>query len=63
MIRDAEGRSRDPQAYEELIAEQTPGGLNEQGLENLTKLGAIDAFDKVQDAMLDRIEGKSDGSL
>mmetsp|Transcript_7869 Transcript_7869/g.15753 ORF Transcript_7869/g.15753 Transcript_7869/m.15753 type:complete len:326 (-) Transcript_7869:139-1116(-) len=63
MIRDAEGRCRDPQAYEELIAEQTPGGLNEQGLENLTKLGALDAFDKVQDAMLDRIEGKSDGSL
>lgn len=63
MIRDAEGRCRDPQAYEELIAEQTPGGLNEQGLENLSQLGALDAFDHVQEALLNRITGKSDGSL
>lgn len=63
MIRDAEQRCRDPSAYEELIDEQTPGGLNEQGLGNLEKLGAMDAFDKVQDAIHDRILGKSDGSL
>ena len=48
---------------DELIAEQTPGGLNEQGLENLSTLGALKAYDQVQDSILARIQGKSDGSL
>jgi pyrroline-5-carboxylate reductase len=48
---------------EELIQEQTPGGLNEQALANLSELGVMDAYDKVQSAMLDRIMGKTDGSL
>lgn len=63
MIRDAEGRCKDPHAYEELIAEQTPGGLNEQGLKNFAKLGGLEAYDKVQDAIHSRIQGKSDGSV
>jgi pyrroline-5-carboxylate reductase len=63
MIRDAEARCMEPDAYEALIAEQTPGGLNEQGLENLTQLGGLEAYDKMQAAIHSRILGKSDGSL
>lgn len=63
MMRDAIDRCHEAEAYEELIAEQTPGGLNEQGLRNLESLGAMEVYDKVQDAIHDRILGKSDGSL
>ena len=63
MMRDALGRCQDDNAYEELIDEQTPGGLNEQGLRNLESLGAMEAYNKVQDAIHDRVLGKSDGSL
>lgn len=48
---------------DELIAEQTPGGLNEQALANAEALGSFDMYNKVQDALLRRISGQSDGSL
>ena len=63
MMLDAENRCAQPEAFEELIEEQTPGGLNEQSLSNLDQLGAFQMYDKVQDAMLARILGKTDGSL
>ena len=50
-------------ALDRLIAEQTPGGLNEQGLANLEHLGTMDAYNQVQDAIWRRITGQSDGSL
>jgi len=50
-------------ALDLLIEEQTPGGLNEQGLANLEALGAMESYNKVQDAILSRIKGESDGSL
>lgn len=63
MIRDAEARCQEANAFEELIAEQTPGGLNEQGLNNFAQLGGLEAYDQVQQAIHNRVLGKSDGSL
>ena len=48
---------------DDLIAEQTPGGLNEQALRNLELLGGLETYDKVMDAILSRINGESDGSV
>ena len=48
---------------DDLIAEQTYGGLNEQALKNLNQVGAIQAYDQVMDSILLRIQGVSDGSL
>lgn len=64
ILHDAAARGgEDADILDELIAEQTPGGLNEQGLRNLDTLGAVAAYDKVMDATLSRIKGDSDGSL
>lgn len=65
MIQDAvQGADDGNEAIlDELIAEQTRGGLNEQALTNLNKLGAVEAYDRVMDSILSRIQGKSDGSL
>lgn len=52
-----------PNRLEDLIAEQTPGGLNEQALHNLDQLGGLQAHDQVMDAILSRIRGESDGSV
>lgn len=54
---------RDPKDIEDLIAEQTPGGLNEQALMNLQQMGVLDAFDTSMDATLARIEGRGDGTV
>ena len=50
---------------EDLIDEQTPGGLNEQALRNYgTVLGGFaELQDPVMDAILSRIRGETDGSL
>jgi pyrroline-5-carboxylate reductase len=63
MMKDVARVLRNPEGYEELIEEQTPGGLNAQGLNNLEELGAMDAYNQVQAALLSRIRGESDGSL
>jgi pyrroline-5-carboxylate reductase len=61
MIEDATTRQKVD--WDEMIDEQTAGGLNEQGLKNANELGIFDGYDKVQHAMLSRLLGKSDGSL
>ena len=53
----------DSDCLEALIDEQTPGGLNEQGLSNLEKLGVMASYDKILDSMVSRIRGQSDGSI
>ncbi|CAB9516925.1 NADP oxidoreductase coenzyme F420-dependent [Seminavis robusta] len=64
MMQDAErGCQKDPNHFEELVAEQTPGGLNEQALRNLTQLGIYGAYDQAMEAVLSRLHGDSDGSL
>jgi pyrroline-5-carboxylate reductase len=63
MMQDAERQCDEPSRFDDLIEEQTPGGLNEQALGNLESLGVMDAYDKAQNAVLSRIQGKSDGSL
>jgi pyrroline-5-carboxylate reductase len=49
--------------FDDLIAEQTPGGLNEQVLANLKSLGVMEAYDIAQDSVVRRILGETDGSL
>jgi pyrroline-5-carboxylate reductase len=63
MVQDAERGCDEPRRFDHLIAEQTPGGLNEQALGNLNSLGLMDIYDTAQNAVLSRIQGKSDGSL
>ena len=63
MMQDAVYECENPSRFDDLVEEQTPGGLNEQVLGNLEKLGVFDAYDTAMDAVLSRIEGKSDGSL
>ena len=48
---------------DDLIAEQTKGGLNEQGLANLDRLGGLEAHRRVMDATLSRIRGTTDGTI
>ena len=66
MIQDAIRRLDDDDddgtdLLEELIQEQTSGGLNEQALAN--GMSIMNIYEQVQDAMLLRILGKSDGSM
>eukprot|EP00804_Cyclotella_cryptica_P016590 CCRYP_001924-RC/>CCRYP_001924-RC protein AED:0.17 eAED:0.17 QI:74/1/1/1/0.66/0.57/7/2282/374 len=63
IVQDAERDSREPARFDELIQEQTPGGLNEQSLRNLEQQGVFDAYNNAMNAILSRLEGKSDGSL
>jgi pyrroline-5-carboxylate reductase len=57
------GSESDPNRLDDLIAEQTTGGLNAQALDNLDKAGGLEAQRKVMDAILSRIRGDSDGSV
>jgi len=64
MVADAERECKtNPNRFDHLIEEQTPGGLNEQSLHNLEKLGFLDSYQKAMDAILKRIQGTSDGSI
>lgn len=63
MIQDAERNCADPTHFDRLIAEQTPGGLNEQALTNLETQGVYDAYNVAMDATLSRLEGKTDGNI
>jgi len=62
-VQDAVVDCENPDRLDELIQEQTKGGLNEQALRNLESLGGLEAYDKVMDAILSRIAGDSDGSV
>jgi len=61
-VLDAERDCDQPNRLEDLIAEQTPGGINEQALRNMEQLGGLDTQTKVMGAILSRIRGESDGS-
>ena len=63
MVSDAERNCIDPQRFDDLIEEQTPGGLNEQTLHNIEQQGVYDAYNNSMDATISRLQGKSDGSL
>jgi pyrroline-5-carboxylate reductase len=45
---------------EELIAEQTPGGLNEQALGQFETLGGMNMYDQIQESLWKRLSGQSD---
>jgi len=64
FIQDANHESNtNPHRLDDLIAEQTAGGLNEQGLFNLDLLGGLDAHRRVMDATYSRIRGDTDGNI
>ena len=63
MVQDAERDCENPTRLDDLIAEQTPGGLNAQALGNLATLGGLDAYRHTMDAILSRIKGETDGSV
>jgi pyrroline-5-carboxylate reductase len=63
VIQDAVFDCENPYRLDELIDEQTVGGLNEQALRNLESLGALESYDKVMDAILRRIQGQSNGDV
>ena len=63
LIEQAQRLIEEPDCLEELIDEQTKGGLNEQALKNLDKLGGLSSFDQIMDAVVSRIRGESDGSI
>eukprot|EP00956_Cyclotella_meneghiniana_P044448 scaffold318987_cov83-Cyclotella_meneghiniana.AAC.2 len=63
IVQDAERGGKDPTRFDELIKEQTPGGINEQSLGNLEQQGVFDAYNNAMDAIKSRLEGKTDGSL
>lgn len=63
MVKDALVRVDDESSLDELVAEQTPGGLNEQALRNLESVGMLDQYERTMEAVLSRIRGESDGSL
>jgi hypothetical protein len=44
---------------DELIEEQTAGGLNEKALQSLESLGALEFYDNVMDAIL-KVASKAD---
>ena len=63
IVADAERDCRDPQRFDDLIEEQTPGGLNEQTLKNQEQQGVFEAYDRSMNATFSRLQGTSDGSL
>ncbi|CAJ1953886.1 unnamed protein product [Cylindrotheca closterium] len=62
-VLEAERDCDQPNRLEDLVAEQTPGGINEQALRNMEQLGGMETQTKVMDAILSRIRGESDGSV
>lgn len=63
IAKDAEAKCRDPKGFDELIEEQTPGGINEQSIKNLDKLNVFGAYDKAMDGILERLQGKGSGDV
>ena len=63
IAKDAEAHCDRPGHFDDLIAEQTPGGVNQQSISNMHKLGVFKAYDKVMDAILERLSGGGSGDL
>mmetsp|Transcript_6190 Transcript_6190/g.7211 ORF Transcript_6190/g.7211 Transcript_6190/m.7211 type:complete len:327 (+) Transcript_6190:89-1069(+) len=63
MVKDALTDCENPDRFDNLVEEQTPGGLNEQTLRNLDGEGFLDTYEKAMGAVLSRIQGKTDGSI
>jgi len=63
MVKDALVNCEDPDRFNDMIKEQTPGGLNEQTLRNLDQDGFLESYEKAMGAVLTRIQGKTDGSM
>ena len=63
MVKDASLRCEDANSLDDLINEQTPGGLNEQTLQNLEHVGFLKSYEDVMEAVLGRIKGETDGSM
>jgi len=63
MVKDAVDRCDNVNSLDELIDEQTPGGLNEQSLKNLESIGFMESYEDAMEAVLGRIKGETDGTM
>jgi len=63
MVKDALLKCDDENSLDDLIDEQTPGGLNEQSLKNLETVGFLKSYEDAMEAVLSRIKGETDGSM
>ena len=63
MLQDALKTGGDESILDDLIEEQTPGGLNEQALANWQQLGGLESYGHILDAVLARLKGESDGTI
>mmetsp|Transcript_35987 Transcript_35987/g.86632 ORF Transcript_35987/g.86632 Transcript_35987/m.86632 type:complete len:291 (-) Transcript_35987:333-1205(-) len=61
IIKDVERQCDNPDCLDELIDEQTPGGINRLALGQLDSLGGLRSYNKVLDAIVDCIDGTTDG--
>ena len=43
------------------VLENTPGGMNEQAIANLSRAGVYTAYDQTQHAVYERLSGQGDG--
>jgi pyrroline-5-carboxylate reductase len=56
IAKDAHGKCGDPAGFDELIAEQTPGGLNEQLIGHIDQAGVGEAYKSAIYAAIDMLE-------
>lgn len=63
LAQDAASKCTDPSHFDCLVDENTPGGLNEQAIANLTRMGVYSAYCAAQDAILERLAGDGDGEI
>eukprot|EP00558_Chaetoceros_sp_UNC1202_P001304 CAMPEP_0197259798 /NCGR_PEP_ID=MMETSP1429-20130617/83701_1 /TAXON_ID=49237 /ORGANISM="Chaetoceros sp., Strain UNC1202" /LENGTH=280 /DNA_ID=CAMNT_0042724015 /DNA_START=62 /DNA_END=904 /DNA_ORIENTATION=- len=63
LVRCEGGEGYNDNSLDELINEQTPGGLNEQTLRNIEGAGVLKNVEDAMTAVLGRIRGETDGSL
>jgi pyrroline-5-carboxylate reductase len=63
MMQDVAHRLSNPMAIDELIAEQTPGGLNEYGFNMSQTLGILDSYNHIQDAILRKVVAGSSNNI
>ena len=63
IVKDALLKCDDENSLDDLIEEQTPGGLNEQTLKNLEGVGFLKSYEDAMESVLGRIKGKTDGTM
>ena len=47
--------------FQELVEEQTPGGINAMSIDNCVNVGVFEGYTQAYDGVLERLEGRGDG--